>query len=320
MAAHKRKANEDGNNKKVPYQTPILGRVALTSMQKNGRPIPPSISTRTTRNMTRHAPGHAVFATAELLENILIYAPVKTVFGVQRVCRQSCDIVKTSMRLRDKLCLRPPAAGPGPVETWADVYTGLITGNGAAVRKIVDISNMHDLSGRVRYVRRVTSRPSPLLDVGIIPGHTPRSRLEFRMAHGDFFTLDTRRTRLTDPGSWKNTHMAALPRETLKVRVGWEILTKPALSGVSSIRVRVQDLAIELTLGAIFDAAMRSANSTYRRGEEGTHYQGPLSEVIARFESETGKRAILREFEVFLESVIVPTSQDRAMVRDAYCA
>ena len=64
---------------------------------------------------------HAVFATAELIENILVFLPAKAVFAAQGVCGQFRDIVATSVLLQEKLLLRRP--GPGDDERWVLVET-----------------------------------------------------------------------------------------------------------------------------------------------------------------------------------------------------
>ena len=71
---------------------------------------------RVTRTMKIDAPRQAVFKTAELLENILMHLPVKTVFGIQRVCRQFRDIVGTSTSIRQQLFLQPTGVER---QTWA---------------------------------------------------------------------------------------------------------------------------------------------------------------------------------------------------------
>jgi hypothetical protein len=49
----------------------------------------------------------AVFQTSELVENILVHLPAKTVFGVQRVSKSFNNAVKNSLPIKEKLFLRP---------------------------------------------------------------------------------------------------------------------------------------------------------------------------------------------------------------------
>jgi hypothetical protein len=65
--------------------------------------------------MTTDAPRQAALNTTEILENILSYLPNRTVFGVQRVCRQWRDVISGSPTIQDKLFLRLRGQTP---ETW----------------------------------------------------------------------------------------------------------------------------------------------------------------------------------------------------------
>jgi hypothetical protein len=65
--------------------------------------------------MTTEAPRRAALDTTEILENILSYLPNRTVFGVQRVCRQWRDAIAVSPTIQDKLFLRLRGQTP---ETW----------------------------------------------------------------------------------------------------------------------------------------------------------------------------------------------------------
>ena len=69
-----------------------------------------------TRNIATDGPRQAVFQTAELLENILLRLPVKSVFKVLRVCRQFRDIVDTSAAIRQMLFIQSSAEER---QTWA---------------------------------------------------------------------------------------------------------------------------------------------------------------------------------------------------------
>lgn len=65
------------------------------------------VEKRITRTMTTDGPRQAVFKTVELLEMILMKLPIRTVFGIQRVCRQFHEIVATSAAVQQKLFLHP---------------------------------------------------------------------------------------------------------------------------------------------------------------------------------------------------------------------
>jgi hypothetical protein len=65
--------------------------------------------------MTTDTPRQAALNTTEILENILSYLPNRTVFGVQRVCRQWRDAIAVSPTIQGKLFLRLRGQTP---ETW----------------------------------------------------------------------------------------------------------------------------------------------------------------------------------------------------------
>jgi hypothetical protein len=52
-------------------------------------------------------PRESVFGTAELLENILSFLPVKNVFCVQSVSRTWSSVIGSSVTLQQKMFLRP---------------------------------------------------------------------------------------------------------------------------------------------------------------------------------------------------------------------
>lgn len=66
--------------------------------------------------MTTDGSRQAVFRTAELLENILVHLPAKTIFGCQRVSRQFRDVIATSAAIRYKLFLKISDEEP---QLWA---------------------------------------------------------------------------------------------------------------------------------------------------------------------------------------------------------
>jgi hypothetical protein len=70
---------------------------------------PDITSTKRQANLTPAS--HAVFATAELLEAILLHLESRDLLvAAQRVCRTWCELVKTSFRLQEVLFLREPTS------------------------------------------------------------------------------------------------------------------------------------------------------------------------------------------------------------------
>ena len=56
--------------------------------------------------MTTNAARQAVFGTSELLEQIILYLPMKTIFGIQRVCQKFRNVIATSPEIQTKMFLR----------------------------------------------------------------------------------------------------------------------------------------------------------------------------------------------------------------------
>ena len=67
--------------------------------------------------MTTDAARKAVLLTNELLEEIILYLPMKTIFVVQRVCKQFKGVIATSPKIQTKMFLR--LRNDVPDETWA---------------------------------------------------------------------------------------------------------------------------------------------------------------------------------------------------------
>ncbi|KAF2208089.1 hypothetical protein CERZMDRAFT_101786 [Cercospora zeae-maydis SCOH1-5] len=69
----------------------------------------PTTSPRVTRLMKVNAPRQAVLNTAELLENIILQLPVRSIYSAYRVCTQWKALVDTSKEVKKKLFLIPTA-------------------------------------------------------------------------------------------------------------------------------------------------------------------------------------------------------------------
>ena len=63
---------------------------------------------------------NAVFSTAELFEDILLYLPARALFSAQRVSKQFRDMITTSSAIRQKLFLDVKEMHAEP-ETWVTV-------------------------------------------------------------------------------------------------------------------------------------------------------------------------------------------------------
>jgi hypothetical protein len=94
--------------------------------------------------MTTNAARQAVFGTSELLEQIILYLPMKTIFGIQCVCQKFRNVIATSPEIQTKMFLR--LRKDVPEEAWVlESTTGNrhIRGNDARFRKV----DPHSTSG-----------------------------------------------------------------------------------------------------------------------------------------------------------------------------
>jgi len=78
-------------------------RIANIRYQENQ---PSFINMSTAKDASTAAAMQAVFQTSELVENILVHLPAKTIFGVQRVSKSFNNAVKSSLPIKEKLFLR----------------------------------------------------------------------------------------------------------------------------------------------------------------------------------------------------------------------
>lgn len=57
--------------------------------------------------MTTDAAGKAVFETAELLENIVLFVLPKSIIASQRTCQQFQNVIASPIKIQEKLFIRP---------------------------------------------------------------------------------------------------------------------------------------------------------------------------------------------------------------------
>lgn len=107
MASRKRKAKggHDYTAKLRKYQDLQRAGESPGPMQK-ARKSKTVMTTHSAPRRVTNSTREAVFNTAELLEQIFLHLPAKTIYGSQRVCRQFRDIVQMSVELQQKLFLR----------------------------------------------------------------------------------------------------------------------------------------------------------------------------------------------------------------------
>ncbi|KAK5739294.1 hypothetical protein LTR17_005400 [Elasticomyces elasticus] len=293
-------------------------------------------------NQPADGPRNAVFATAELLEQILMLVPPITVFGVQRVCRQFRDILTTSAALQGRVWLRAPQSLSD--EVWTVVQIEDVTPGwhyNLATRKVVRIANGDAFPGNAigtledrEPPRRHPARCfSPLLKrrhFHVDPKTKSMDSLVERVRSAGEECIFEKYVPLLGHGSWKNTYLADsrstdVPCKRATVLLRWEIAIKPLISGTVYLRATRTDEVHGFTLGMLVEAALQYSDDTedrycsheWLRGDKWQESSGPLIKLIERLQTETGERAYMGRLQIDTRDVVLPTDAERDMVGDA---
>ncbi|KAK3621353.1 hypothetical protein LTR56_015642 [Elasticomyces elasticus] len=278
--------------------------------------------------MTTDGPRQAVFATAELLENILMHAPVRSIFVAQSVARQFRDIVATSIDLQQRMFLRPPK--PVLAETWILVqkqehkskdeveyrekeYRVIRVADG------IDLPAFLALNGLDPFL---SSRPltvlNPLLKE-VESSLYARSALANRIDDGGvLLTLHMSEQMYRGVGSWRNTYLTDQPSARVSAAITWSIRARkePLISGTVYVHPETTG-PHGFTLGMLLDAAMRVTTGSYRYGKQHIEYRDSLNVLLDRLEGETGKKANLTGILIEVYDVVTSNEQERSTVQDA---
>ncbi|KAK5739647.1 hypothetical protein LTR17_005131 [Elasticomyces elasticus] len=285
-----------GRGKKRNKTTPIIAR------ESTGMPI-----TRSLRIELTDRPRQAVFATVELLENILLYVPAKQVFALQRTAKQFRDIVTTSVRLQQKLLLQPPVASSAGLLAFKD-------------EKLALISNYADVDlGLQQGLELQTFLAQPALYsnsiLHLVPARKPRARPSMWLDCDSLaLGIPSGFKKVSGHHSWKKTYLTDRPCKDAYVFAFWEIRAKSYIRG----DVRLKHLTTEdfhgFTLGSLVHAALSAvetrADGANRPSEcyvGGTlrSHDGPAIDLIRALEAETGKAATFYHLQIAMRDILL---------------
>ncbi|KAK5706097.1 hypothetical protein LTR97_001083 [Elasticomyces elasticus] len=296
MATRKRKADNKnaspsrkrvGRGKKRNKTTPIIAR------ESRGMPI-----TRSLRIEITDRPRQAVFATAELLENILLHVPAKQVFALQRTAKQFRDI---------KLFLQPPIACSAGLLAFKD-------------EKLALVSNFADIDlGLQQGLELQTFLAQPAFHsnsiLHLVPARKPRARPSMWLDCDSLaLGIPSGFKKISGDHSWKKTYLTDRPCKDAYVFAFWEIRAKSYIRG----DVRLKHLTTEdshgFTLGSLVDAALAAvetradganrASECYVGGTLRSH-DGPVIDLIRALEAETGKAATFHHLQIAMRDVLL---------------
>ncbi|KAK5715120.1 hypothetical protein LTR15_010536 [Elasticomyces elasticus] len=268
--------------------------------------------------MTTDGPRQAVFATAELIENILMHAPVRSMFAVQRVSRQFRDIVVTSINLQQRMLLRPPKSILA--ETWA-LIERRDDENHTEEYCIVRVPGSAGLPAFTAFNRAdplslclPVSALNPCLKTEQYPVRLQPTIIERMENEGETLLMGISEKALREPGSWRNMYLADQFCKRALVSAGWKLKSKgqPLIEG--EIYADVEALSPHgFTLGTLMDAVFSIArpNETYIRDHTVKCFE-PLDTLLGRLEVETGTRAVLTNFTIERTGIVLPNEQELA--------
>ncbi|KAK3649718.1 hypothetical protein LTR22_012843 [Elasticomyces elasticus] len=313
MAAHKRKAKGEPDSSK-----------------KKQAPATSAASRRITRTMTTDGPRQAVFATAELIENILMHAPVRSIFAIQRVAQQFRDIVVGSVSLQQRMFLRPQKSVLA--ETWTLVQKQEDEiehelEDGEEEYRVIRVADSVDLSAFLAsngLNPEYSSRPATVLNPLLKrhdDDHDNQIPVEYRIEYeGELLTLNISEGMHWDVGSWRNTYFTDQPCMQLSMTATWRIKPRkePLIVGYVSAQAETKSRH-GYTLGTFLDAALREATytGTYHVGSKKTVCHDPLHTLLKRLEQETGKKATLTDIVIGMHDVVIADGHERDAVQDA---
>ncbi|KAK5733663.1 hypothetical protein LTR17_009516 [Elasticomyces elasticus] len=314
MAISKHKAKVDIAG--IPTSQKRKAADGDSNPKRKTRPLGAKNKKPATRGNVQAASCKTVFADTKLLEKILLRLPAKTVFGVQRVCRQFRDILACSWDLRHKLCLHEPS--DFGQERWVLLNKAVLghePGDVICIREMDDlgIHEVHMLNNGKSSMRSIAFRQNPLLTMPPARQGNPADRIRT----GEQLIFTARGARLSGPGSWKHTYLAGVPCNTATLTLEWRINTRPPLEGIAQLsEIKTETWRDGHSLGTLTEALLRDARTRTTYNEDGRprSHKGPLGELVERLERKTGRSAAVRQMKMQARGIIIPTAQDKALI------
>lgn len=206
--------------------------------------------------MTTDAARKAVLHTNELLEEVILYLPMKTIFGVQRVCKQFKDVIATSPKIQTKMFLR--LRNDVPDEKWA-----LERLQKAQRPRLAHLDDARFRKVDVKTKARLSYRPvilNPLLEVvSLIEGALSANRLYNSVDRREAVTMSFSQSHFGTQPSFLKTYISDPPCYTANGAITADFLFDSA--GEYAVRgtVWARDVTLEqgLTIGDVVLARTR---------------------------------------------------------------
>lgn len=269
-------------------------------------------STRVTRQMKIDGPRRAVFATAELLENIIINLSPKQIFAVQRVSRQFHDLVRTSAKAQEKMFLQIPSV---PLKTWQlrNSHYVLLT------ERLKDVSALGlepDYTDDLMDLSIQNFRPAQLGPMLCKRGSSASSAIRNQYGSGETVSFDFDNTHLDSlaSSSCSGLQISNPACISADMHLMWRFSGKARSRFYCSFWRRIGDRR-GLTMSNLLNNAMAQKGDIAVRDIEAGHRTKsdvvPIEEIKA-FEERCGCKAILdtRESWVTLRGIVIPSEEE----------
>ncbi|KAK5108352.1 hypothetical protein LTR62_008382 [Meristemomyces frigidus] len=290
-----------------------------------------STDVRSTRARTTDAPRQAVFNTVELLENIFSHLPVKTLFGIQRVCRQFHELIAQSKQLQKRMFRNRPSHDYTPVRlvsmSIAPVHSNSLDQSGwSKVFRIppeVQVPRDVEWSGNNPIAATGRATPRHAISVArfnpLLLGST--NSLSHRMEGGETRRLDMApqpllAARYGDGPSWRETYTADIPSSYVIIQIRWSVPgSKKKIEGWFRQRLQARHPG---TLGSIFGDALDTTMDDFRyvHGKEIKEQKGRPRVIIKRLEKTARKVAVVECVKLQMLGVVSVSAGEEGLVED----
>ncbi|KAK3690776.1 hypothetical protein LTR37_018998 [Vermiconidia calcicola] len=304
----KRQAENDGRSSR---------KDAKQANHAHDHPVrPPSFAEINTQAPNLAEVSQAVFNTTELLEQILLCLPMKSVFVSQRVCTHFKDTILKSNALQQKLFLRP--AGDKSV-LWLirpSIPRGQLQEKFAKAPADVHfrVANASEvMDGTVRRYRPAALNPLLRLDTDI-PAHDREAACRVWSRVGDRLALDLK-IKIGIAHSWRDMYLTDPPCESINLAASWFVglPDTPDVEICSTVTAVLQDTD-GLTLGALVDAVVhkKRMTSSWNDSEWTSLDNTSLNDVLLFLGDSKQQEAMVVEFAAYpeLEGVVIADEKE----------
>ncbi|KAK5706096.1 hypothetical protein LTR97_001082 [Elasticomyces elasticus] len=272
----------------------------------------------------------ALLATAELLENIILFLPARGVFNLQCVSQHFHSIVKTSVQLQRKLFLRPELA----------ISTEVLAIKGG---KLVLLPNSKHWTPDLEEDKQrepLLARPATMMnDILRTPSivqprfHAQPNVLDLMLGRTSgkclMLDCDSEKFEITSHASWKATYLTDQPCRSARVYAEWNICTNSCVVvGWIGLKNATTDDPHGFTLGslvnAVCDKVKPEQNYAYyvlsqdrrKKWVRTLHtFNGSRLNLIRKLEKETGEKAVLTYFDIKMRDVVLLSEKEQKEVQ-----